>query len=68
MPSQRQMDHAIELVYGVALIAKVSYRHFFKENIELETQLRDLSKKGYIRRSKSLWDAHILFQKKKIVV
>ena len=33
--------------------------------MELETQLRDLLNKGYIRPSKSPWGAPVLFQKKK---
>ena len=62
MPPQR--DHAIELVFGVAPIAKAPYRNYFKENIELEIQLKDLLKKGYIRPSKSSWGAPVLFLKK----
>ena len=65
MPPQRKVDHAIELVPGTTPIAKAPYRHSFKENVELETQLRDLLKKGYIRPSKSPWGAPVLFQKKK---
>ena len=59
------MDHAIELVYGVAPITKAPYRLSFKENVELKTQIKNLSNKEYIRPSKSLWEAFVLFQKKK---
>ena len=66
MSHQREVDHAIELVLNVAAIAKAIYRHFYKENIELETQLQDLLKKGYIKPSKSPWGAFVVvFQKKK---
>ena len=30
MPPQREVDHTIELVLGVTLIAKAPYKHFFK--------------------------------------
>jgi hypothetical protein len=65
LPFQREVDHVIELVYDTTPIAKAPYRHSFKENVELETQLRDLLKNGYIRPSKSPWGAHVLFQKKR---
>ena len=54
MPPQREVDHPIELVCGVAPLANAPYKHSFKENVELETQLNLLLKKQYIRPSKSL--------------
>ena len=38
MPPQKEVDHAIELIHGVAPIATALYRHSFKENVELKTQ------------------------------
>lgn len=69
MAPQREVDHTIELVHGVTLIAKAPYIHSFKKNVLLETQLQDLLKKkggGYIRPNKSLWDTPVF--KKKMVV
>ena len=40
MPPQRELDHAIELVPRATPIAKASYRHYFKENVELKTQFK----------------------------
>lgn len=36
---QREVDYTIELVHGVAPIAKAPYIHSFKENINFQTQL-----------------------------
>ena len=55
MPPQREADHAIILVLGVTQIAKAPYRHLFKVNVELETQIKYLLKKGYIRPCKYAW-------------
>ena len=68
MPPQRGVDHVIELEHEVTPIAKVPYKHSFKENIELGPKLKDLLKKGYIRPNKCGWGASVLFQKKKMVV
>jgi len=54
------------MVPGATPIAKAPFRHSVKDNVESETQLRDLLKKGYIRPSKSPWGAPVLFQKKKV--
>ena len=43
-PPQREVDHAIDLVLGVATIAKAPYRQSFKENVKLDTQLLDFLK------------------------
>jgi hypothetical protein len=68
MPPHKEVNYAIELVPRAMPIAKPPYRHYFKENVELKTQLRDLLKKGYIRPMKSSWGAHVLYQKKKNVL
>ena len=46
-------------------VAKAPYHHSFTQNVELHNQLNDLLKKDYIRLSKSLWGAFVLFVKKK---
>ena len=42
MPPQIEVHQTIDLVLGVTPIAKSPYRYFFKENVELETQSKDL--------------------------
>lgn len=56
-PPKKEVDRFIELIFGVTLIAKVSYKHSFKKNVELDTQLNYLLNKGYIGPSKSPWGA-----------
>ena len=65
LPPMREVDHAIELVADVALIAKSPYRHSLAQSVELENQINDLLNKGYIRPSKSPWGDPVLFTKKK---
>lgn len=64
MPLKKEVDHAIELVHGVVLTTKAPCRHYFKENIELETQLKVMLNKVCIRTSKSLWGALYYFKRK----
>ncbi|GJV16463.1 putative reverse transcriptase domain-containing protein [Tanacetum coccineum] len=55
----------IELIPGVALVAKSPYRLAPFELEELSGQLKELQDKGFIRPSFSPWGAPILFVKKK---
>nr|GEW55832.1 putative reverse transcriptase domain-containing protein [Tanacetum cinerariifolium] len=61
----RQVKFQIDLVQGVAPVARVPYRLVPSEMKELAEQLQELSKKGFIRPSSSPWGAPILFVKKK---
>jgi hypothetical protein len=65
MPLDRDMEFVIDLLPGTRPIAQRPYHMSIDELEELKKQLRDLSKKGYIRPSASPWGSPILFVKKK---
>nr|GEZ68651.1 putative reverse transcriptase domain-containing protein [Tanacetum cinerariifolium] len=65
LPPVRQVKFQIDLVPGVAPIARAPYRLAPSEMQELSTQLQELSDKGFIRPSSSPWGAPVLFVKKK---
>jgi hypothetical protein len=64
-PPKREIDLSIDLVLGVSPVSKTPYRMSTFELKELQMQLEELLKKGYIRPSVSLWGAPILFVKNK---
>ncbi|GKA71641.1 putative reverse transcriptase domain-containing protein, partial [Tanacetum coccineum] len=65
LPPARQVEFQIDLVPGVAPIARSPYRLAPSEMPEVSTQLQELPNKGFIRPSSSPWGAPILFFKKK---
>ncbi|GJT11415.1 putative reverse transcriptase domain-containing protein, partial [Tanacetum coccineum] len=65
LPPTQQVEFQIDLIPGAALIARAPYRLASSEMKELSDQLKELSKKGFIRPSSSLWGAPVLFVKKK---
>ncbi len=65
LPLRRRVDHAIEVVPGVAPLAKAPYRMSHEELKELKVQLEELLVKGYIKPSKSPYGAPVLFVHKK---
>ncbi|GJZ99831.1 putative reverse transcriptase domain-containing protein, partial [Tanacetum coccineum] len=65
LPPTRQVEFQIDLVPGVAPVARAPYRLALSELQELSTQLQELSDKGFIRPSSSPWGALVLFVKKK---
>ncbi|GJT18559.1 hypothetical protein Tco_0877265, partial [Tanacetum coccineum] len=65
LPPKRQVKFQIDLVPGVAYVARAPYRLAPSELQELSTQLQELSNKGFIRPSSSHWGALVLFVKKK---
>ncbi|GJV62055.1 putative reverse transcriptase domain-containing protein [Tanacetum coccineum] len=65
IPPARQVEFQINLVPGVALVARAPYRLAPSEMKELLDQLQELSDKGFIGPSLSLWGAPVLFVKKK---
>jgi hypothetical protein len=65
LPSRRRVDHAIEMMPGVAPPAKAPYRMNHEELKELKVQLEDLFAKGYIKPNKSPYGAPVLFVHKK---
>nr|GEV76150.1 hypothetical protein [Tanacetum cinerariifolium] len=65
LPPPRQVKFKIELIPGVAPVARAPYRLEPSELKELSNQLEELSEKGLIRPSSSPWGAPMLFVKKK---
>jgi hypothetical protein len=65
LPPRRRVDHAIQVVPGVAPPAKAPYRMSHEELKELKVQLEELLAKGYIKPSKSPYGAPVLFVHKK---
>ncbi|GKD08682.1 putative reverse transcriptase domain-containing protein [Tanacetum coccineum] len=61
----RQVEFQIDLVPGVAPVARAPYRLAPSKMKELSDQLQELSDKGFIRQSFSPWGAPVLFVKKK---
>ncbi|GJX56991.1 putative reverse transcriptase domain-containing protein [Tanacetum coccineum] len=55
LPPARQVKFQIDLVLGVAPVARSSYRLAPAELEKLSTQLQELSDKGFIRPSSSPW-------------
>ncbi|TYK03504.1 putative Retrotransposon protein [Cucumis melo var. makuwa] len=60
-----EIDFTIELEPGTAPISRAPYRMAPAELKELKVQLQELLDKGFIRPSVSLWEAPVLFVKKK---
>ncbi|GKB08394.1 putative reverse transcriptase domain-containing protein, partial [Tanacetum coccineum] len=65
LPQPRQVEFQIDLVPGVAPVARAPYRLAPSEMRELSVQLQELLEKGFIRPSSSPWGAAVLFVKKK---
>jgi hypothetical protein len=61
LPLKRQVDHAIEVMSGLAPPAKAPYRMNNEELEEFEVQLEELPVKGYIKPSKSPYEAHVVY-------
>ncbi|GKE47955.1 putative reverse transcriptase domain-containing protein, partial [Tanacetum coccineum] len=59
LPPTRQVEFQIDLVPGVAPVARAPYRLAPSELQELSTQLQELSDKGFIRPSSSPWGAPV---------
>ena len=60
-----ELDFTIELVPGAVPYSKTPYWMNILELNELKSQLKELIDKNYIRPSVSLWEAPIIFVKKK---
>ncbi|GKC63481.1 putative reverse transcriptase domain-containing protein, partial [Tanacetum coccineum] len=65
LPPMRQVEFQIDLLSGVAPVARAPYRLASSELQELSTQLQELYDKGFIRPSSSPWGTPVLFVKKK---
>jgi hypothetical protein len=64
LPSKRDIDFSINLMSGTTPISKTPYRMSTPELKELQMQLEEFLKKGYICPSVSPWGALVLFVKK----
>jgi hypothetical protein len=65
LPSRRRVDHAIEVMPGVAPLAKAPYRMSHEELKKLKVQFEKLLAKGYIKPRKSPYGAPVFFVHKK---
>nr|GEU83138.1 reverse transcriptase domain-containing protein [Tanacetum cinerariifolium] len=65
LPPIRQVEFQIDLIPGVAPVARAPYRLAPSEMKEFSKQLQELSDKGFIRPSSSPWGAPVLFVEKK---
>ncbi|GKG18116.1 hypothetical protein Tco_0372414, partial [Tanacetum coccineum] len=65
LPPTQQVEFQINLIPGVAPVARAPYQLALSEMKELSDQMKELSDKGFIRPSSSPWGAPILFVKKK---
>jgi hypothetical protein len=65
LPPKRDIDFSVNLMPGAAPVSKAPYRMSTPELKELQLQLEELLKKGYICPSVSPWGAPVLFVKKK---
>jgi hypothetical protein len=64
LPPRREIDFSLDLVPGVSLVSKIPYKMSIPELKELQMQLEELLKKGYMCPSVSPWGAPVLFVKK----
>jgi hypothetical protein len=64
-PSKIDIDFSINLIPGTTLLPKTPYRMSMLELKELQMQVEELLKTGYIHRIVSPWGARVLFMKKK---
>ncbi|GJZ97424.1 putative reverse transcriptase domain-containing protein [Tanacetum coccineum] len=65
LPRTQQVEFQIDLIPGVAPVARATYRLAPSKMKELSEQLKELSDKGFIRPSSLPWGALVLFVKKK---
>ncbi|GJV87429.1 putative reverse transcriptase domain-containing protein [Tanacetum coccineum] len=65
LPPARPVEFQIDLIPGVAPVARAPYRLALSKMKELSEQLQELFDKGFIRPGSSPWGALVLFVKKK---
>jgi hypothetical protein len=67
LPPRRDIDFYINIIPGAAPVSKTPYRMSTPKLKELQMQLEEILKKGYIFPSVSPWGSPVLFVKKKYV-
>jgi hypothetical protein len=65
LPLNKDIDFSVNLMLGATRVSKDPYRMSTPELKELQLQLEELLKRGYIRPSVSPWGTPVLFVKKK---
>jgi hypothetical protein len=65
LPPKRDIDFSINLIPRASLVSKNPYKMSTPELKELQMQIEEILKKGYIHPSVSPWGALVLFVKKK---
>jgi hypothetical protein len=65
LPPPRDMNFVIDLIPGAKLVSRTPYRMALPELKELKEPLEELLEQDYIRSDTSLWEAPMLFIKKK---
>ncbi|GKE03923.1 putative reverse transcriptase domain-containing protein [Tanacetum coccineum] len=65
LPPQRQVEFRIDLIPGATPVTKSQYRLATSKMQEFFEQFQELKDKGFLRPSHSLWEAPVLFVKKK---
>ena len=65
LPPKRDIDFSINLMPKESLVSKTPYRMSKPKLKNLQMQLEEILKKGYIQPSVSPWVAPVLFPKKK---
>ena len=65
MPPDRDIEFIIELLPGIAPIARRPYRIGVNELEELKKQIKELQEKGFIHPGSSPWGAPVIFVDKK---
>jgi hypothetical protein len=65
LPLKRDIDFSIILMPGATPVSKTPYRMSTPKLKELQMQLKEILKKGYIHPSVSPWGAPVLFVKKR---
>ena len=65
LPPTRNVQHGIDVMDGKKLLSKPPYRMSASESQQVECQLADYLKRGFIRPSISPWASPIVLVKKK---
>jgi hypothetical protein len=65
-PPRREIDFSIDLVPRASLVSKTPYKMRTQKLKELQMQMEELLKKGYIGPSVSPWEHHYFLSKRRM--